>query len=343
MSNNKANSKKGILNLPVEVKLDILKFLKFNQLLSVQQTNYHFYCLIRQNERILSCRGLYSVEIFGSNLNELAIKCYYSIFNIESGIFNIPLDNRLMKKWQSAVDRQIPVYLSTCDTPPNNKLYTRVDMRYWGAYILKLPIYPQDIEEMKIVRCWLEKLFLCTYEHAEFEKYFYNPEMIKILFENEENIPTQFRADECTLTFCKHNIENLLKFNLDHLIITHGLTINLKFFEEQEMCNKYLLELLLNGGKNIHSLWIRGLKQQTLFDLFIKKIETSKDCSNIISEILFGFCFVPTLNLDHLRTEKIPDIKYKLENIYNTKMIFGIFCYDFNGYDNTGVKKIFYK
>jgi len=51
-----------LLNLPVEVKLDILKFLKFKQLLSVQQTNYYFYCLIRQNEGILACRRLHSVK-----------------------------------------------------------------------------------------------------------------------------------------------------------------------------------------------------------------------------------------------------------------------------------------
>ena len=51
-----------MLNLPVEVKLDILKFLSFNQLLSFQQTNYYFYCLIRQNERILACEGLFSLQ-----------------------------------------------------------------------------------------------------------------------------------------------------------------------------------------------------------------------------------------------------------------------------------------
>jgi len=30
------------------------------------------------------------------------------------------------------MDRQIPVYLSTCGNPPNNKIYTRVEGRYVG-------------------------------------------------------------------------------------------------------------------------------------------------------------------------------------------------------------------
>uniref|UniRef100_A0A915NGZ5 Uncharacterized protein n=1 Tax=Meloidogyne floridensis TaxID=298350 RepID=A0A915NGZ5_9BILA len=51
------------------------------------------------------------------------------------GIFKILLDDELLKKWQSAVDRQIPVYLSTCGTPPNNKIYTRVE----GLYVVDLP------------------------------------------------------------------------------------------------------------------------------------------------------------------------------------------------------------
>ncbi|CAK5048004.1 unnamed protein product [Meloidogyne enterolobii] len=116
---------KQFLNLPGEIKLDILKFLKFNQLLSLQQTNYYFYCLIRQNEGILACRRLYAVKPIMDNSKDLSEQDF---FKIESGIFNILLNDQLVERWQSAVDSRIPVYLSLCDTPPNNKLYTRVDM-----------------------------------------------------------------------------------------------------------------------------------------------------------------------------------------------------------------------
>nr|CAD2187482.1 unnamed protein product [Meloidogyne enterolobii] len=169
----KTTPKIEILSLPNEVKLDILKFLNFDQLVSVQQTNYYFYCLIRQNERMLACRGLYSVHT-RMHLHE---EIDYSIVDIDSGIFKFSLDDRLLKKWQSAVDRQIPTYLNTCPTPPGSDIYTRVDLGFLEDYredtedyfILKLPVYPKNIEEMKIVRCWLEKLFLCYFESIRFK------------------------------------------------------------------------------------------------------------------------------------------------------------------------------
>nr|CAD2208875.1 unnamed protein product [Meloidogyne enterolobii] len=122
----KTTPKIEILSLPNEVKLDILKFLNFDQLVSVQQTNYYFYCLIRQNERMLACRGLYSVHT-RMHLHE---EIDYSIVDIDSGIFKFSLDDRLLKKWQSAVDRQIPTYLNTCPTPPGSDIYTRVDLGF---------------------------------------------------------------------------------------------------------------------------------------------------------------------------------------------------------------------
>nr|CAD2192300.1 unnamed protein product [Meloidogyne enterolobii] len=274
------------LNLPDEVKLDVLKFLSFNQLLSFQQTNYSFYCLIRLNEGILACKRLYSVKTmvvqYICNSSE-EIKYYGDPKKTveKYGIFKILLDDELLKKWQSAVDRQIPVYLSTCGTPPNNKIYTRVEERY--VDYLKLPVYPKSIEEMKIVRCWLERLFICTFQHAEFKDYIFNPEMIKILFDSEKYIPTQFRAKYGTLTYRNLNIKNLLKFTLDHLIIINELGIKFKCFDKKEKCNNYILELLSNGGKNIHLIRF-NIEKQALLDLIIKHIET-KDCSNFISYI----------------------------------------------------------
>nr|CAD2206188.1 unnamed protein product [Meloidogyne enterolobii] len=117
-----------MLSLPTEVKLDILKFLNIDQLLSVQLTNYHFYCLIRPNEGILPCRRLHSVKTQMGTIKKLIEG--YKFFKIESGIFNILLDDNLLKKWQSALDRQIPVYLSGYDNPPNEKIYTKVELSY---------------------------------------------------------------------------------------------------------------------------------------------------------------------------------------------------------------------
>ena len=91
------------LNLPDEVKLDVLKFLSFNQLLSFQQTNYSFYCLIRLNEGILACRRMYSVKTmmvqYICNSSE-EIKYYGDPKKTveKYGIFKILLDDEVMNK-----------------------------------------------------------------------------------------------------------------------------------------------------------------------------------------------------------------------------------------------------
>ncbi|CAK5014710.1 unnamed protein product [Meloidogyne enterolobii] len=133
--------------------------------------------------------------------------------------------------------------------------------------MLKLPVYPKNIEEMKIVRCWMEKLFLCYFDHAEFTDYFFNPEMIKILFGNEKNIPTQFRSERVEIVYCNVNIKNVLRFTLDHLI-TNQLRIFFASFDKKEKCNKYLLDLLNNGGKNIVSIWI-SLETRKLLNMIL--------------------------------------------------------------------------
>jgi len=125
---------------------------------------------------------------------------------------------------------------------------------------------------MKIVRCWLERLFLCTFQHAEFKDYIFNPEMIKILFDNEKYIPTQFRSKKGYITYSNHNVKNLLKFTLDHLIITNELEIKFKSFAKKEEYNNYILELISKGGKNIHRISF-NLYKQSLLDLIIKVIK----------------------------------------------------------------------
>nr|CAD2192301.1 unnamed protein product [Meloidogyne enterolobii] len=315
-----------LLNLPVEVKLDILKFLKFKQLLSVQQTNYYFYCLIRQNEGILACRRLHSVKTGMSDLKRCPARFIYKIVNLKSGIFNVVLEDSFLKRliWQSAVDRRIPVYLSTCDTPPTQKLFTSVklnNIRFAVNYILKLPINPRNIEEMKIVRCWLEKLFICYFDHVEFFRYFFNPEMIKILFDNEKYIPTQIRGVRCVSCFSNHNINNSVKFHLDHLFLTDYVSISFEELGKKEKCNKHLLELLINGGKNIPQVTIRTEKQ-TLLDLIIKHIETN-DCSNFISNIKI-VDRSKSLNGQHTPIKGKPI--YIIRNTFNPEMIFKIYC-----------------
>ena len=107
---------------------------------------------------------------------------------------------------------------------------------------------------MKIVRCWLEKLFISYFEYVEFFQYFFNPEMIKILFDNEKYIPTLIRGERCVSWFSNHNLNNAVKFHLDHLFLTDYVSISFEELGKKEKCNKHLLELLINGGNNIRTI-----------------------------------------------------------------------------------------
>jgi len=135
---------------------------------------------------------------------------------------------------------------------------------------------------MKIVRCWLEKLFLCYFEYVEFFQYFFNPEMIKILFDNEKYIPTLIRGERCVSWFSNHNLNNAVKFHLDHLFLTDYLYIYFELLGKKDKCNKHLLELLINGGKNIPKVEI-SIKNQTLLDLIMKVVNLRKYFAKIYS------------------------------------------------------------
>uniref|UniRef100_A0A1I8BR94 F-box domain-containing protein n=1 Tax=Meloidogyne hapla TaxID=6305 RepID=A0A1I8BR94_MELHA len=51
------------MNVPTEIKLDILQCLNYDQLFILQKTNGHFYNLINENERKLARMKFYFMEI----------------------------------------------------------------------------------------------------------------------------------------------------------------------------------------------------------------------------------------------------------------------------------------
>ncbi|KAF7636678.1 F-box domain-containing protein, partial [Meloidogyne graminicola] len=103
---------------------------------------------------------------------------------------------------------------------------------------------------MKIVRFWLEQLFRCSFKHCSFT-FIFNPEMIKILFQNNnKNIPLKFNTQEFHQIFFHNNSSNQneckLEFICDHLFISKEILFIFHFMHNIEEQNNILLKVLLN-------------------------------------------------------------------------------------------------
>uniref|UniRef100_A0A914KVR8 F-box domain-containing protein n=1 Tax=Meloidogyne incognita TaxID=6306 RepID=A0A914KVR8_MELIC len=173
-------------SLPPEVLLDILKFLDFNQLFSLRQANFYFCNLINK----------YEVELARMNFSRLAnIKLSSKVFQnakyvkLESGISEFTLNDQLKEKWQAALKKSIPLYVNHLIT--ERPILVRIVTVEGERYLLCLPDFPEDIEDMITLRCWLERIFNCAFERP-YLGYTFNPEMIDILFDDDKTIPHRF-------------------------------------------------------------------------------------------------------------------------------------------------------
>ncbi|KAL7074802.1 hypothetical protein ACQ4LE_006140 [Meloidogyne hapla] len=200
--------------------IDTLKCLDFNQLFALKQTNKYFKTLIGRYEHLLARKEFHCIFIANCNKS-------LKMIDLKSGLFDFSITNQLEKKWKSAIDRKIPIYLNAIKTPPvedETALALDNDVNedaYDKIYILKLPVFPKNIEELKIIYCWLHHLFRCGFAEAIFIRFIFNPEFLQLLFEeNEENFQLKFHAKDVHLNYFNQNSENVLKFNLECLIIS---------------------------------------------------------------------------------------------------------------------------
>uniref|UniRef100_A0A1I8AWP8 F-box domain-containing protein n=1 Tax=Meloidogyne hapla TaxID=6305 RepID=A0A1I8AWP8_MELHA len=97
-------------NLPLESKLDVLKYLNIEQLTSFRQTNRYFNALIGRYEEELARQELDIIDF-----DNVYPHVDYEFINIEDGVFKLKMNNQLKKKWRSALNRQIPLYLNITD------------------------------------------------------------------------------------------------------------------------------------------------------------------------------------------------------------------------------------
>nr|CAD2179806.1 unnamed protein product [Meloidogyne enterolobii] len=316
-------------SLPIEAKLDVLKCLDFNQLFSFKQTNFYFLNLINKYKEELALIKFSYLSIIDED-RELTS---YEIIEIESGIFDISLNDNILKKWQAAIDKSIPLFLHNFES--NKKFIVCLEKKLWFGvdninpryHFLNLPNIPKNIEEMIVIRCWLEQLFSCSFDYAVLYHVVFNPEMIDLLFDNDKTIPTQFHLQSPVLIAGNNLFEDVFNFALNHLSISSFIKISLNEVNISEQHIDILFNILVNEGKKLSQIRLEGSKLMKLHDLIIKYVTTSIDCSKVVDFIALDH--VPNFKLGEKR-KKFEITKfgvfevtsYEVANIYNPQVRF---------------------
>uniref|UniRef100_A0A1I8BK34 F-box domain-containing protein n=1 Tax=Meloidogyne hapla TaxID=6305 RepID=A0A1I8BK34_MELHA len=319
--------------LPIEVQTDILKCFDYNQLVTLRLTNGYFNLLINENQYKLALKEFNKIEI------ELVNNYFQPMkeIDINKGLYNFNLDDKLKKKWEEAIIKRIPLYLHYNDNDLKNS-FIRLQKKGHlisspQLFYLKLPSFPQNIKEMLIIRFWLEQLFNCSFEYSKYYCAIFNYELIKLLFENT-CIPLKFNSK---IVFIKnYNIRfKELDFVKENIKITENLTINL-FNERIDKlnCYKTLLELLSKGRNLYPYICITESHYSRLYEMIEEYITTSFDCSNFVNKIRFNNSRWRHFNLsekakniqikeaiNYFDGSNIKFIKYEIVNIYNPKEV----------------------
>ncbi|CAK5085409.1 unnamed protein product [Meloidogyne enterolobii] len=225
------------LNLPIEVHLDIVKCLNFNQLFSVKQTNRYFSSFIGKYEEELARK-------FFKHMEPIELEYFYKQHKRENGqldykivslqelgryVVRFPLDKWLKERWETAIDIETRTYCYTGRwdrlkyyhylrlTDGINFTINIVNLQLFlesRHLILQLPPFPEYIEELQIMRFWLLQLFNCAFEEVQFTSATFNPSMIKLLFDTDKTISTKFLTRRATIADSVPRLRNIFKNNL---------------------------------------------------------------------------------------------------------------------------------
>ncbi|KAL7074530.1 hypothetical protein ACQ4LE_006567 [Meloidogyne hapla] len=192
---------------------------------------------------------------------------------------------------------------------------------------------PKNIEEIKIIRCWLEKISLCYFNDFKVLNTIFNPEFIQFIFENEEIDKIKFNCYSCY--YYRINDETILLFYLNRLVINDNLYLiyDINDNELKQQTINILFKLMLK----IPNVYISDYKHSTLCKMILNYIESSKDHPIVVNFIRFDRCSWPSFNLSE-RAEFIGTRQdfsglmpvmffyYQLTNKHNPKVKFSI-CY----------------
>ncbi|KAF7636684.1 hypothetical protein Mgra_00003864 [Meloidogyne graminicola] len=242
---------------------------------------------------------------------------------------------KMMKKllyWQYSINKKIPLFSFLDQGEYSEGCIVTLTSLNKKRLKLTLPNYRKNIKEMKIVRFWLEQLFRCA-----FRKNFgviFNPEMIKILFQNNKNIPLKFNIQVYNTRFHASYHKNEIEYMRDHLFISKEIYLRFHFMSniEKQKWTFLDLNLLLLHSQWASIVWTDDVDDfLNLYNLIINFIEMSKFCSEVELYIIFsGLSYlkwkIEAANIVHLENHACACL---YENILNPKIkFFNVFVYE---------------
>nr|CAD2176242.1 unnamed protein product [Meloidogyne enterolobii] len=290
-----------MFSLAPETQLDVLKCCNFEQLFSLKQTNFYFRNFINKYEGELARMKFYKLSQIGIKMIDSLEKDSYKIKRLGPVVFEFLLNDKLVKKWRTAIAESVPLFLhgvrddsadSDDESEDNDEgddadeeeddnaendlkdfavqLIKPEDMKF--RYILKMPKIPKTIEEMIVIRCWLEQLLNCAFENAH--NIIFNPQMIDLLFGNDKTILKQFHVQSFYLEARNNTIENFLKFGLNRFAIYKDFTI--VFRDDISKQNEDILfNIIINEGNKLPQVCFGDFDSFRLYDLIV---EVSYQC-----------------------------------------------------------------
>ncbi|KAL7074920.1 hypothetical protein ACQ4LE_005680 [Meloidogyne hapla] len=178
---------------PPEVKIDIFKCLNFDQLFAFQQTNRLYRDFVNKYEDEFARKTFFSLDVvplYSTEDLKDALKLNEEV-KPEFGFVDFPLSAQLEKKWQVAIAEKTPmfIYSETIKWMEEMLVTFGIVITTKKAndnpkyLLLNLPYIPKSIEEMRIWRCWVERIFRCAFVKIEFLNILLNPKMMDLFFD----------------------------------------------------------------------------------------------------------------------------------------------------------------
>ncbi|CAK5019495.1 unnamed protein product [Meloidogyne enterolobii] len=256
-----------MFHLPSETWLDIFKFIDYNGLCNLCLTERFFSKLIDRHKNELALKEFYSFELdrVGHDYRNLWEKAKDIDKDMESklgrGFFwGFEPDEKLTKKWNTALSENIPMFLPDIFTRSIKAEYVIVITKkerdpYNQRLRLTLPHFPHKIFELVFIRYWLKQLSFCSFKSSfnYCDCYFaiFNPKMLKLIFE-ENNSSLNFYTKIAGLHIAKNDFEfnkQAIEFISKHLIVTKCLYLCIgNNFKED------IIKFILNFGKKINKI-----------------------------------------------------------------------------------------